>query len=198
MARRGTAWVAGAVRAVVDQLDVIVERDPSVRSRGEAALHPALAAVLSHRVAHRLYLRGRYRTARAVCVLARFATGIEIHPGARIGRRFFVDHGAGVVVGETAVVGDDVTLFHQVTLGATGWWQAAARGGRRHPRLGDGVVVGVGATLLGPITVGDNVLVGAQALVLADVPVGSTVRAPAAAVASKIRRLDGHRAEEAA
>lgn len=177
-------WVRRAIAVTSEQLDVIVERDPSIRSRGEALLHSALPAILGYRVAHRLYLRGRYRAARAVFLLARLVTGVEIHPGARIGRRFFIDHGSGVVIGETSVIGDDVTLFHQVTLGATGWWKDESRGpgARRHPNLGNGVIIGANATLLGPITIGDNVLVGAQSLVLVDVPADSVVRAPRADV----------------
>lgn len=177
-------WVRRAIAVTSEQLDVIVERDPSIRSRGEALLHSALPAILGYRVAHRLYLRGRYRAARAVFLLARVVTGVEIHPGARIGRRFFIDHGSGVVIGETSVIGDDVTLFHQVTLGATGWWRDESRGpgARRHPNLGNGVIIGANATLLGPITIGDNVLVGAQSLVLVDVPDDSVVRAPRADV----------------
>lgn len=171
--------------AMTEELDVIVARDPSVRSRGEAVLHPSLLAVLGHRVAHRLHTRGRFVAARAVAGLVKLATGIEIHPGARLGRRLFIDHGAGVVIGETAVVGDDVTLYHQVTLGATGsprdW-----RPGRRHPRLGNGVLVGAGATLLGPITVGDGARIGAQALVCRDVPAGGRAAAPVATVTAPV------------
>jgi serine O-acetyltransferase len=167
-------------RRLIEELDVIVERDPSIRSRAEAALHPSFLAVLGHRVAHRLYLRRRFILARALSGVVKALTGgIEIHPGARIGRRLFVDHGAGVVIGETAVVGTDVTLFHQVTLGATG---SPRHLGRRHPRLGDRVVVGTGATLLGPISVGDGASVGAQALVVSDVPAGGSARAPRAVV----------------
>jgi serine O-acetyltransferase len=110
--------------------------------------------------------------------------GIEIHPGARIGRRFFVDHGCGVVIGETCVIGDDVTLFHQVTLGSTGWWNDAKRGpgARRHPELRDGVTVGCAAAILGPVVVGEGSTIGALALVLADVAPRSVVYAPRAAV----------------
>ena len=170
---------AAATRAT-QYLDVIAARDPSIRSRGEALLHPSVIATAGHRVAARLYQRRMYKTARALSMLARLASGgIEIHPGAQIGRRFFIDHGSGVVIGETAVIGDDVTLFHQVTLGSTGWWNdhRASRGGRRHPRLGNGVTVGANATLLGPITIGDNAMIGAQALVLADVPSHARVHA---------------------
>lgn len=176
------------VRFFLDELDVIVARDPSVRSRGEAVLHPSLVGVLGHRGAHWLYLRGFVRTARGVSGVVRLVSGgIEIHPGARIGRRLFIDHGCGVVVGETAVVGDDVTLFHQVTLGATGSPLRSA--GRRHPRLGDGVLVGANATVLGPITVGDGARIGAQALVVTDVPAGGVARAPKAVVQPGARRM---------
>lgn len=124
-----------------------------------------------------------YKTARLLSMVARLASGgIEIHPGAQIGRRFFVDHGSGVVVGETAIIGDDVTLFHQVTLGSTGWWNDKRRGedARRHPLLGNAVTVGANASVLGAISVGDNVIIGAQALVCADVPADARVYAPAA------------------
>jgi serine O-acetyltransferase len=117
-------------------------------------------------------------------LLARRATGVEIHPGARLGRRVFIDHGAAVVIGETAVVGDNVTLYHQVTLGAVGWWQdnRRAAGERRHPVVGSGVVLGANATVLGPVTIGDDAVVGAQALVIKDVPAGARALAPAAVV----------------
>jgi serine O-acetyltransferase len=174
-----------AAATIAEQLHTIVLRDPSIRSRSEAILHPCVIAILGHRVAHRLYRRRMYKTARALSLVTRVASGgIEIHPGAQIGRRFFVDHGCGVVIGETAVIGDDVTLFHQVTLGSTGWWNDAKRtpGARRHPELRDGVTVGANATILGPIVIGERSTVGAQALVLADVPPHSVVHAPRGAV----------------
>jgi len=178
--------IARLLHSLRGELDVIVERDPSVRSRGEAVLHPSFLAVLGHRVAHRLYLKRHFALARALSGLVKaFTGGIEIHPGARVGRRLFIDHGAGVVIGETAVLGDDVTLFHQVTLGATG---SARHLGRRHPRLGDRVLVGANATLLGPISVGDGASVGAQALVVTDVPAGGSARAPRAVVRPALRR----------
>jgi serine O-acetyltransferase len=170
-------------RAAVADLDVIRDRDPSITSRGEALLHPSVPAVWSYRGAHRLYRKGLRRTARLVSVVARLLSGgIEIHPGARIGRGFFVDHGAGVVIGETAVIGDDVTVFHQVTLGSVGWWHDRKRpdGARRHPVVGDRVVLGANATVLGPVTIGADSVVGAQALVIDDVPAGSRVLAPVA------------------
>lgn len=160
------------VRARED-LSVIVARDPSVRTRAEALLHPALPALWTHRLAHALYTRGHRQLARLLAYLARAVTGgIEIHPGARLGRRVFIDHGAAVVIGETAEVGDDVTIFHQVTLGSVGWWRDGRRaaGARRHPVVGDRVVLGTNAIVLGPVTVGDDALVGAGSLVLGDVP----------------------------
>jgi serine O-acetyltransferase len=163
------------VRAALADLDTVRDRDPSLASRTEALLHPGLLALWGHRAAHSLYRRGLRRTARLLSVFFRVLTGgIEIHPGARIGRGFFIDHGSGVVIGETAVIGDGVTLFHQVTLGSVGWWHDRRRpaGSRRHPVVGDRVVIGAGATLLGPITVGDDAVIGAQALVMRDVPPG--------------------------
>jgi serine O-acetyltransferase len=182
----------GWYRAAVADLDAIRTRDPSVLSRGEALLHPALPAVWGYRIAHRLHRRGLRRTARLLSNAARVLSGgVEIHPGARIGPGFFIDHGAGVVIGETAVIGADVTLFHQVTLGSTGWWHDRSRpaGERRHPVVGDRVVIGANATLLGPITVGDDAVIGAQALVIRDVPGRSRVLAPVSAA----RRPDGLR-----
>ncbi|GAB2846180.1 serine O-acetyltransferase [Lentzea nigeriaca] len=161
-------------RWLTEELDVVVERDPSVRSRAEAALHPSVVAVLGHRAAHRLHRAGRRTAAAAVAAFGRLLSGgIEIHPAARIGRRFFVDHGCGVVIGPEVVVGDDVTVFHQVTLASDGDLPG-------QPRLGDGVTVGANATVLGPITVGDKALIGANALVRADVRAGATVHAPVA------------------
>jgi serine O-acetyltransferase len=173
--RRGRLSCARA--QITEYLDVIMARDPSIRSRGEAALHPSVIAVFSHRAAGHLYRRGLYKSARALSMLARVASGgIEIHPGAQVGERFFIDHGCGVVIGETAIIGDDVTLFHQVTLGSTGWWKDT-RGLRRHPRLGNGVTVGANATLLGAITVGDHAIIGAHAVMTADVAAHARVYA---------------------
>jgi serine O-acetyltransferase len=151
----------------------------------QALLHPALPALWSHRVAHNLDRRGHRFCARLLAYAARLASGgTEIHPSARLGRRVFIDHGAAVVIGETAVIGDDVTIFHQVTLGAVGWWRDQQRepGTRRHPVVGDRVVLGANAIVLGPVTVGHDALIGAGALVLTDVPPGSRVTAPAAKI----------------
>ncbi|MTD57880.1 serine O-acetyltransferase EpsC [Amycolatopsis pithecellobii] len=182
--------IRNVLRMAADDLDMIRERDPSITSRTEALLHPALPAIWTYRVAHRLHLRRLRRTARALSAVARVVGGgIEIHPGARIGRGFFIDHGAGVVIGETAVIGENVTIFHQVTLGSVGWWHDRERpaGARRHPRVGDRVVIGANATLLGPITIGQDSVIGAQALVIEDVPSGSRVLAAAAGSRPRFR-----------
>ncbi|GAA4685002.1 hypothetical protein GCM10023347_45250 [Streptomyces chumphonensis] len=193
--RGGAGSPLGLRRMLAEDLRTVVERDPAIRSRREALLHPALPALWSHRVAHRLHRRGWRIAARLVSLPARFATGVEVHPGAALGRRVFVDHGTGVVIGETAVVGDDVTIYHQVTLGARGWWEDNLRapGERRHPVIGDGVVLGTNASVLGPVTVGDGALVGAHSMVLRDVPPGATTQAPGAALAD--RDVPRHRLE---
>ncbi|GIW04589.1 MAG: serine acetyltransferase [Thermomicrobiales bacterium] len=163
-----------------ENIQAIRERDPAARSTLEIILcYPGLHALILHRLAswlwrHRLRLAGR-----CISHLSRFLTGIEIHPGATIGRRVFIDHGMGVVIGETAVVGDDCTLYQGVTLGGTG-----KQRGKRHPTLGNGVVVGVGAKILGAVTIGDGAKIGAGAVVLRDVPPHTTaVGVPARAVA---------------
>jgi serine O-acetyltransferase len=172
---------------LAEDLRTIVERDPSVRSHVEALWHPALPALWGHRVAHLFHRKGRRLTARTVMTVARAITGVEIHPGAVLGRRVFIDHGAAVVIGETAMVGDDVTIYHQVTLGAVGWWHDNRRGAgeRRHPVIGSRVVLGANATVLGPVTVGNGALIGAQALILEDVPPGARALAPAARISNQ-------------
>jgi serine O-acetyltransferase len=146
-------------------------RDPAARTSLEVVLtYPGLHAVWSYRVAHRIWLRGNRLLARMVSQLTRALTGIEIHPGATIGRRLFIDHGSGVVIGETAEIGDDVTLYHGVTLGGTTW-----RHVKRHPTVGDRVIIGAGATLLGPIRIGSDSVVGAGAVVIRDAPADSLV-----------------------
>ena len=149
----------------------VFERDPAARHTLEVLLtYPGVHAIIWHRLAHRLWRGGWRFAARLVGFLSRSLTNIDIHPGATIGRRFFIDHGAGVVIGETAQVGDDVTLYHGVTLGGTSWNK-----GKRHPTLGNGVLIGAGAKVLGPITLGDNARVGANSVVVADVPANRTV-----------------------
>jgi serine O-acetyltransferase len=153
-----------------EDLDAAVRRDPAARSLAEVALgYPGVHAVWGYRLAHRMWREPGLRVpARLLSQAVRAATGVEIHPGARIGRRLFIDHGMGVVIGETAEVGDDVVLFHGATLGGK-----AMRRGKRHPTLGDRVVVGAGAKVLGPVWIGDGAQVGANAVVIADVPPGS-------------------------
>ncbi len=164
-----------------EDIAVVFDRDPAARSVFEVlTTYPGIHAILLHRLAARLWHAGFKWLARWTAYVARWATGIEIHPGAQIGRRVFIDHGMGVVIGETAVVGDDCTLYHQVTLGGTSWNE-----GKRHPTLGTGVVVGAGAKILGPITVGDGAKVGSNAVVVKDVPAGATaVGIPARIIAS--------------
>ena len=160
-----------------DAIDVIFEKDPAARNIFEALTYQGLHAALLHRVAHALYMRHIPFLPRLISQFARLVTGgIEIHPGACIGRRFFIDHGTGVVIGETAEIGDNVMLYHQVTLGATGWWRHRGDGRvKRHPTIEDNVTIGVGATILGPITVRHDSKIGAMALVLESLPPHSVV-----------------------
>jgi serine O-acetyltransferase len=158
-------------RAIKEQIDTIFREDPAARSVLEIVLcYPGLHAILLHRLAHRLYGWKVPLAPRVISQTGRFFTGIEIHPGATIGRRFFIDHGMGVVIGETAEIGDDVLLYQGVTLGGTG-----NEKGKRHPTLGNHVVVGSGAKVLGNIRVGDNVKIGAGSVVVHPVPDNSTV-----------------------
>jgi serine O-acetyltransferase len=168
---------------MLDDLRAACRRDPALYGvgRAEVLLYPGLWAVWAHRLTHRLHGWRVPFIPRALSQLVRAVTGIEIHPGATIGRRLFIDHGAGVVIGETAVIGDDATMYHRVTLGGRGWWQDP-KGARRHPIVGDRVVLGVGATVLGPVHVGDDARIGAHALVVHDVPAGARVDAPQAIV----------------
>ena len=149
----------------------VLERDPAAKSLMEVRLcYPGIRALKAHRRAHELYRKGHILLARLLSERARHQTGIEIHPGAQIGRRMFIDHGDGVVIGETTVVGDDVTLYQGVTLGGTG-----KEKGKRHPTIGNGVTIGAGAKVLGAITIGDNCKIGAGAIVLKNVPDNCTV-----------------------
>jgi serine O-acetyltransferase len=160
-----------------DAIDVIFEKDPACRNIFEALLYQGLWAILYHRIAHWLYNAHVPFLPRLISQFARFITGgIEIHPGAQIGKRFFIDHGAGVVIGETAVIGNNVMLYHQVTLGATGWWRPGpGREQKRHPTIEDNVTIGVGAAILGPITIGNGSKIGAMTQVLESVPPNSVV-----------------------
>ena len=157
-------------KSIREDIRSIFDRDPAARSTLEiVTCYPGVHAMLFHRLAHRLWQWHFYWLARFISHISRFLTGIEIHPGATIGRRFFIDHGMGVVIGETAVIEDDVTLYHGVTLGGTSWNK-----GRRHPTLQSGVVIGAGAKVLGPITIGAGARVGSDAVVVKDVPAGAT------------------------
>ena len=159
------------LRTIREQIDTVFRRDPAARSALEILLcYPGVHAVLLHRVAHRLYGARWFTPARMVSQFSRMVTGIEIHPGATIGKRFFIDHGMGVVIGETAEIGDDVLLYQGVTLGGTGKVT-----GKRHPTIGNGVVVGTGAKILGNIRIGDYSKVGAGSVVVRPVPDQSTV-----------------------
>ena len=185
-----TAAIGAVVVLVVrelfrDEIQAALERDPAARSALEVVLtYAGLHALIFHRVAYALVRRGVPFVPRLLSQLARFVTGIEIHPAATIGRGCFIDHGMGVVIGETTVIGRNVTLFQGVTLGGTG-----KERGKRHPTLGDNVVIGTGAKILGNITIGDNVQVGANAVVVRDVPPNSTV----VGVPGRVARRAGQR-----
>lgn len=154
-----------------EDIKCVLDRDPAARNRFEVlTTYPGLHAVLLHRISHCYWNWGLKWLARFTSVFARWLTGIEIHPAAKIGRRFFIDHGMGVVIGETAEIGDDVTLYHGVTLGGTSWQK-----GKRHPTLENHVIVGAGAKVLGPITIAEGARVGSNAVVVKDVPAGATV-----------------------
>lgn len=159
-------------RNLRDEIDATLARDPAARSRLEVVLcYPGFQALLFYRVAHWLWARRWHLAGRLLSHMGRCATGIEIHPGARIGKRLFIDHGMGVVIGETAEIGDDCTLYQDVTLGGT----SLERGQKRHPTLGNDVIISAGAQVLGPFRVGDGARIGAQAVVLKEVPDGATM-----------------------
>jgi serine O-acetyltransferase len=161
------AWYA----LIIEDISCVLERDPAARNNLEVFLtYPGVHAVLFYRINHRLWQSGCRLTARWLAFVARWLTNVDIHPGAKIGRRLFIDHGAGTVIGETAEVGNDVTLYHGVTLGGTTWNKE-----KRHPTLGNGVMVGAGAKILGPITLGEQVQVGANSVVVKNVPAYCTV-----------------------
>lgn len=163
--------IPGLIGTLREDVGSVFQRDPAARNILEVlTTYPGIHALLIHRIAGKLWNKGWRFSARLLSFVSRFLTNIDIHPGATIGRRFFIDHGAGVVIGETAVIGDDVTLYHGVTLGGTSWNK-----GKRHPTLGNKVMVGAGAKILGNITVADNCRVGANSVVVEDVPAGCTV-----------------------
>lgn len=158
------------LKQLKEDIQAVFDRDPAARNTLEViTTYPGIHALMMHRVAHVLWQKDCKGSARLISTFSRFATGIEIHPGAKIGKRFFIDHGMGIVIGETAEIGDDVTLYQGVTLGGTSWDK-----GKRHPTLEDGVIVGAGAKVLGPFTVGKGAKIGSNAVVTKAVPAAAT------------------------
>ncbi|MBQ3061850.1 MAG: serine O-acetyltransferase [Lachnospiraceae bacterium] len=155
---------------VKEEIDIIKERDPAIKSTMEVFLNPSFKAIIGYRIAHKLFVKKHYFLARWISQRTVRKTGIEIHPGATIGKGLFIDHGNGVIIGETAIIGDNVTLYQGVTLGGTG-----KEKGKRHPTIGDNVMVSAGAKVLGSFTVGENSKIGAGSVVLSEVPPNSTV-----------------------
>ena len=160
----------GIISKIKEEIRIIRERDPAIHSSMAVLLYPSFKVMLHYRLAHRLYQKGHYFWARWISQRAVRKTGIEIHPGAQIGKGFFIDHGNGVIIGETAIIGDNVTLYQGVTLGGTGKEQ-----GKRHPTIGNNVMISAGAKILGSFTIGDNSKIGAGSVVLEEVPPNSTV-----------------------
>lgn len=160
----------GMIEFIKREIAVIKDRDPAIRTTSEVFLYPSFKAVLSYKTAHKLYMKKHYFLARWVSQRSARKTGIEIHPGAQIGEGLFIDHGHGVVIGETTIIGDNVTLYQGVTLGGTG-----KESGKRHPTIGNNVMIGAGAKVLGSFTIGDNCKIGAGSVVLENVPSNSTV-----------------------
>ena len=160
----------GIITYVKEELNVIKERDPAIKSNWEVMLYPSFKVILRYRIAHKLYLKKHYFLARWISQRAARKTGIEIHPGATIGKGLFIDHGSGVIIGETTIIGNNVTLYQGVTLGGTG-----KEKGKRHPTLEDNVMVSAGAKILGSFTIGENSKIGAGSVVLEEVPPNCTV-----------------------
>lgn len=160
----------GIIRYIKEEIQIIKERDPAIKSNLEVFLYPSFKAIMRYRIAHKLYKNKHYFLARWYSQRTARKTGIEIHPGAIIGKGLFIDHGHGVVIGETTIIGDNVTLYQGVTLGGTG-----KETGKRHPTIGDNVMVSAGAKILGSFTVGENSKIGAGSVVLSEVPPNSTV-----------------------
>ena len=177
-----------AINKIKEDIKVIYEKDPAATNLAEVLFcYPGLQALISHRIAHKLAYWGVPFIPRFISYLTRIITGIEIHPKAQIGNRFFIDHGEGVVIGETTIIGDDVLIYQQVTLGGTG-----NEHGKRHPAIGNNVIIGAGAKVLGNITIGDNTRVGAGSVVVDDVPEHCTVvGVPGRVVQQKFMNSDG-------
>lgn len=187
LTERISAELQGAIDEICTDIEAVRQRDPAAKSDVEVLLlYSGVHALLAYRVSHRLYLSEHYFSARLVSQLARFFTGVEIHPGATIGKGLVIDHGAGVVIGETAEIGDNCTLYQGVTLGGTG-----KDLGKRHPTLGNGVLVGAGAKVLGPFTIADGSKVAAGAVVLKEIPENST----AVGIPARVVKRDGSRVD---
>ena len=177
--------VRSAINIAKYDIEAVRQRDPAAKSNAEVVLlYSGVHALLAYRISHKLYLSKHYFSARAISQAARFFTGIEIHPGATIGKGLVIDHGMGLVIGETTVIGDNCTLYQGVTLGGTGKDK-----GKRHPTLGNNVMVGAGAKVLGPFTIGDNVKIAANAVVLKEIPENAT----AVGIPAKVVRREGVR-----
>lgn len=174
------------IKQLKEDIQAVFARDPAARNTLEVlTTYPGIHALIMHRVAHQLWTQDFKGSARLLSSFSRFATGIEIHPGAKIGQRFFIDHGMGVVIGETAEIGNDVTLYHGVTLGGTTWYK-----GKRHPTLEDGVIVGAGAKILGPFVVGKNAKIGSNTVVTKAVPENTTAVGTSARYINKTTTKD--------
>lgn len=178
----------GFIKNVKEEIAIIRERDPAIHSNMEVFLYPSFRVMMSYRRAHSLYMKGHYFWARWISQRARRRTGIEIHPGAQIGKGLFIDHGAGVIIGETTIIGDNCTLYQDVTLGGTG-----KEHGKRHPTLGNNVMVSAGAKVLGSFKIGDNSKIGSGSVVLEEVPPNSTVVGVPGRV---VKRNDKHLPQE--
>ncbi|MBC7087657.1 MAG: serine O-acetyltransferase [Tissierellales bacterium] len=173
------------IKTLIEEGKNVLQKDPATNSLFEAIFFsPGVRAIAAHKISHSLYKKGHFTLARWISYRARKKTGIEIHPGAKIGKRVFIDHGMGVVIGETAEVGNDVTIYHGVTLGGVG----TQKGVKRHPTIGNNVMIGAGSKILGPIYIGNNSKIGANAVVLKDVPENAT----AVGVPAKIIKKDIH------
>ncbi len=184
----GKCFLSEIKEEIMEDVAAVRERDPAARSDIEVCLlYSGIHAMLAYRVAHKLYVNEKFLSARAVSQIARFLTGIEIHPGAQIGKRLMIDHGSGVVIGETCIIGDDCTLYQGVTLGGTG-----KDTGKRHPTLGNNVMVGAGAKVLGPFKIGDGAKIAAGAVVLKEIPAGAT----AVGIPAKVVRQGGEKVSE--
>ena len=162
-------------QGLIEDLSTASRKDPACANRRQAVLHQGVHAVWAHRLTHRIHVTGHRDIARVASYASRIMTGVDLHPGAVIGPRVFIDHGAGVVIGEDAVIESDVMMYHNVTVGSVGWWRPKLVNGRRHPTIGARTVLCTGAMILGPITVGEDCIIGANAIVLADVPPGTQV-----------------------